>query len=228
MEIRYFDIHRIADDNVHQFSCKQVLQRAGFMVRFHRTRLETNPCPQHSIAHTVPFQAYRGAIVMPMLGDDLYEIGKLPPSLVNKLLITLYEAAESATAKNMCHNDIKPDNVCIAGNAQAPYFVIIDADAIPPAFTGGLYGTYILPEFGCDGSRQMLGQIAITLAFANGDINRTDLHRFHYKCNPKPTKQDLLDISIEPLHAYINAIYANDVTRALQLLESAASTLPYK
>jgi serine/threonine protein kinase len=226
--IRYFDLYDIDDSAACRMDCSKLLDRLGVARSQEDTIIESPRITNLKIKCAVDMTEYRGAMVMPLYGPDLYAFGILSPCELHTLLRTLFTFASDVHRQGYCHADMKPGNI-VVNNINNMGYVVVDTDNLPAAHCGGRYSTYCLPEFGEDGTYQMLFLVLLTVAYSSGALDSTDMkHFFHQDAQrTKPTKADLIQYVPVQFHYFIETIGVVPVKQSFDLLHGAIESEPY-
>jgi len=112
-----------------------------------------------------------GALLMPLLGPSLFGSLPLTPPLYRKLKEVLITACMSALVQGVALVDLKPANICYAGDT----FVVVDTDtlalAAPGVDTAEPWATFTVPCLLPSTIATMLVNLVLTLAQAMGTVN---------------------------------------------------------
>lgn len=224
--VRYFDLYDIDDSAACRMKCGKLLDRLGVARSQEQTIVESPRITNLKIKCAVDMTEFRGAMVMPLYGPDLHEFGILSRCELDTLLRTLYTFAYDVHRQGYCHADMKPGNIVVTSNME---YVVVDTDNLPAAHCGGKYSTYCLPEFGEDGTYQMLFLVLLTVAYSSGALDSTDIMHFYHKDSQqtKPTKADLIQYVPAQFHYFIETIGVVPVIHSFDLLNRAIESEPY-
>lgn len=229
--IRYFDPLDVDDDAVkYQIDCGGILDKLGIARHDETTTREETRITNLNLACSVEMTEFRGAVIMPLYGPDLYSYRKLNPTELDTLLHSMYDCITDAVTRRLCIYDLKPENILTGKENNTTTFIMADMDDIGAAHTRGDYSTYCLPEFGTDGTLQMLFQVMLVAAYCSRALSTTGMMMFFngdvHKTNA--TRADIIKCVPAEFHHYIDTIGKCPVMKSLALLRVAIVSEPYK
>jgi hypothetical protein len=256
--IRFFDPFDTDDEAAkYRMDCAGILDKLGIARYDETTTREETRITNLNPACSVKMTEFRGAVIMPLYGLDLHSYRKLNPIELDCLLKAMFDCITDTVTHGLCINDLKPENIMVKevedvevgeedfrpdtimaeeilhlddSMAEEKKFVMVDMDDLAVAHTRGDYATYCLPEFGKDGTLQMLFQVMLVVAYCSRALNPNGLMMFFHgnvrKTNP--TRADIIKCVPAEFQYYIDTIGKIRTAESLAALQVAILAEPYK